>query len=651
MSLRPGPDAEFLALQQALAGRYSLERELGRGGMGIVYLAREVALDRRVALKLLPPRFAAQPDLRERFVREARTAARLSHPNIVPIHSVEEVGDFVFFVMAFVEGQTLGQRVRERGPVPPHEAARILREVAWALAHAHGQGIVHRDVKPDNILIEAGRGRALVTDFGIARAGAGGRTTSEEILGTPEYMSPEQASGGEVDARSDLYSLAVVAHYTLSGRLPLQGSSPQATLARQLTQPAPALLSVAPEVPGPLAQAVDRCLEKDPAARIQDGRELAEVLGRVLQDRREVPVAIRLFQEQNLESTGSLAVASMLVLMTATIVFIVVGAGAEPLSDFLPGILMTAVLAILPAAMLGLMARRLLKAGYGHDDLVDALESDVGQRRQELASQAGEDTALDVWAPRVGWLGVVLFLIGVLGIPVPAVPIALIEALLAAGMPLALLGAGTAAVRGSLRKSVPGARWLAFWDSPLGEAIFAAAGLGLARGEAMGGSHRPTELAIGMAAERLFDELPKEVRRSVGDVPAVLKQLEAHAERMRARVKELDRVLIEVASDGRGAGAATVAHERESIAGEVRRARSAAQDRLREVVAALESLRLELLRLHAGSGDVDSMTMDLAAARALSRDVGHLAEGHAQVGELLGLPSGLMEAADTPQPA
>ncbi len=166
------PDAaiDFFRLQQALAGRYSLERELGRGGMGIVYLAREVSLDRPVALKLLPPHLARRAAARERFLHEARIAAKLSHPNIVPIYAVDEVDDFVFFAMAYIEGETLGERIRERGPRPPSEVIRILREVAWGLAHAHAQEIVHRDVKPDNILLEVGSGRALVADFGIANA-------------------------------------------------------------------------------------------------------------------------------------------------------------------------------------------------------------------------------------------------------------------------------------------------------------------------------------------------------------------------------------------------------------------------------------------------------------------------------------------------
>jgi serine/threonine-protein kinase len=165
------PSAEFLDLQAALAGEYSLQRELGRGGMGVVYLARDVQLDRDVAIKVLPTHLARTPAARERFLREARMAAGLSHPHIVPIHRVSEIGGFVFFVMSYVEGETLGERLRRSGPLSAVDATRVMREVAWALAYAHGRGLVHRDVKPDNILLEAGSGRALVTDFGIAHDG------------------------------------------------------------------------------------------------------------------------------------------------------------------------------------------------------------------------------------------------------------------------------------------------------------------------------------------------------------------------------------------------------------------------------------------------------------------------------------------------
>ena len=232
------PDPLFLAFQSAVAGRYSLDRELGRGAMGVVYLANEVDLDRPVAIKLLPPDRAANPRLRARFLQEARTAAKLSHPNIIPIHAVDESGGFVFFAMAYVDGETLAERVRERGPLPPSEAARLLREVAWALAHAHAHGVVHRDVKPDNILLERGSGRALVADFGIAAAEEG---AAGEITGTPEFMSPEQALGKTVDARSDIYSFGATAYFAISGRLPFTGRTPTEVLAKQVNVAPPPL--------------------------------------------------------------------------------------------------------------------------------------------------------------------------------------------------------------------------------------------------------------------------------------------------------------------------------------------------------------------------------------------------------------------------
>src|SRR6266571_9558957 len=188
------PDRLFLDFQGAVAGRYSLERELGRGGMGVVYLAREVRLDRPVAIKLLPPEFAALQPLRDRFMREARTAARLSHPYIVPIHAVDEIGGFVFIVMAYVDGGTLAQRLAAHGPLPAHDVTRIMREVAWALAYAHAQGVVHRDIKPANILLERGTGRAMVADFGIARLAASTPVTGAgRMVGTAQVVSPEQA--------------------------------------------------------------------------------------------------------------------------------------------------------------------------------------------------------------------------------------------------------------------------------------------------------------------------------------------------------------------------------------------------------------------------------------------------------------------------
>src|SRR3954447_22659001 len=272
-------DRDFISLQEAVAGEYSLERELGRGGMGIVYLARDVQLDRLVAIKLLPRSLAERPDVRERFLREARMAASLSHPHIVPIYRVGEAGGLVLFVMAYVTGETLGERLRSRGPLPTAVATRLFREVTWALSYAHGHGIVHRDIKPDNILIEAETGRALVTDFGIARGAEQVESTDPgRIMGTAQFMSPEQGANEPLDGRSDLYALGVVAYLSVSGRLPFDAPSVPALMVKHATSDVPALSTVAPTVPHSLASVIERCLRKNRDERWASGEALAEAL-------------------------------------------------------------------------------------------------------------------------------------------------------------------------------------------------------------------------------------------------------------------------------------------------------------------------------------------------------------------------------------
>lgn len=278
------PPAELAALRLALRGQYAIQRELGRGGMGIVLLARDERLDRAVALKVLPPHLAEHGETRERFLREARMAAQLSHPNIVPVYRADELGGYAFFAMGFVEGESLGERIRDRGALPPADVVRVLREVAWALAYAHARGIVHRDVKPDNILLERASGRAIVTDFGIARADFNPALTQDGyVLGTVHYMSPEQAGGDALDGRSDLYALGCIGFFALSGRLPFEGASPQAILVAHATREPPTLRSVAPDVPAALASVIDRCLRKQPGDRFATGEELADALGKALE--------------------------------------------------------------------------------------------------------------------------------------------------------------------------------------------------------------------------------------------------------------------------------------------------------------------------------------------------------------------------------
>lgn len=276
-------DAELQShLVRVLESQYEVEKEIGRGGMGIVYRARDKRLKRPVAIKLLPPELAFRSEIRSRFLREAEMAAQLSHPNIVPIYSVDEREGLVYFVMALVEGENLGTRIATKGPVPPAEARRILREVGDALAYAHSQNTVHRDIKPDNILIDAATGRTMVTDFGIARAvseGSDSKLTATGIaIGTPAYMSPEQSAGDrDIDGRTDLYALGIVAYQMLCGDLPFNATSAPALLVKHLSE-RPVPIDQRAMVPPDLARAVMLCLEKNPDDRFPDARSFVQAL-------------------------------------------------------------------------------------------------------------------------------------------------------------------------------------------------------------------------------------------------------------------------------------------------------------------------------------------------------------------------------------
>jgi serine/threonine-protein kinase len=280
------PDSDLLhALRAALAARYTIDRALGRGGMGTVVLARDLVLDRLVAIKVIDPELAATAALRQRFLDEARTVARLRHPNIVTVFDAGVAEGLLWFAMEYIDGESLRDRLDRVGALAEGEAVAIVREVAAALSAAHAQGIVHRDVKPENILLDRATGRPHLTDFGIARALAGGdddgrRTGTGFVLGSPRYMSPEQASGDRaLDGRSDVYSLGLVAYEALAGAAAFEATSPQALLVKQITErPAP-LASRAPGVAPAVAAAVERALEKEPAARFADATAFADALG------------------------------------------------------------------------------------------------------------------------------------------------------------------------------------------------------------------------------------------------------------------------------------------------------------------------------------------------------------------------------------
>jgi serine/threonine-protein kinase len=276
--------AERQALARELEGQYQIVRLLGRGAMGAVYLARDLALHRVVAIKVLRHEARARAEDCERFRREARTTARLSHPNIVPVHAFGETEGLLYFVMKYVDGESLADRLRRERRLPHAEARRILMQLALALDYAHRQGVVHRDLKPENILLERETGSPFIADFGVATL----RTTdpapddARRAFGTPHYMSPEQLVGElGVDGRSDLYGLGVLGYAMLTGRVPFDGRSFSEISSRHMTEAAAPVRNLAPNVPPALAAAVERCLEKEPSQRWASGRELHDALAGV----------------------------------------------------------------------------------------------------------------------------------------------------------------------------------------------------------------------------------------------------------------------------------------------------------------------------------------------------------------------------------
>jgi serine/threonine protein kinase len=617
-------DSEFLELQKALAGEYSLERELGRGGMGIVYLAREVQLNRLVAIKVLPGAMSERAELRERFVREARMAASLSHPNIVSIHRVGEAGPFAFFVMAYVDGETLGERLRVRGPLSPAATIRMLREVAWALAYAHGRGVVHRDVKPDNILLESASGRALVTDFGIALGGDdGGSGESGRIMGTAQFMSPEQATGASIDGRSDLYALGIVGYLAASGRLPFDADSLPALLSKQVHEPAPPLSQHVPGLPRALASTIDRCLRKEASERFPTGEALAEALEEARTARTQLPAPLRLW----LRASDPLR---PLYLMWSTIFF--AGTLSELRRGDWPITLAFMLLPIVPSVTFhARKLRRVLGAGYTLPDVQHAVRLWQAEKREELAFEHEGELPRGLKILRVATLGLAgLFVLLVTGIIDPYTIVRWIPtrvsyrllAKIAVGMPALLAGVSAIASHAlgvpflppELRRSLTGAMRSWFWNSRAGSFVTRIL-TPKRRLRIASVDYRPTEMALGLAVDELFDSLPKSYRAHLAGLPEVVRRLEAHAAASRVRVEEL---------------ASLEAGDSDVLSGELGRARTS----LGETVAALESIRLDLLRLHGGETDLRPITSVLEASQQLGEELERLTSARREVGRI-----------------
>jgi serine/threonine-protein kinase len=594
-----GPTPELVALQRVVAGRYSIVRELGRGGMGIVFLARDVALERPVAIKLLPPALAINADHRARFVREARAAARLSHPNIVPIHSVEEHAELAFFVMGFIDGETLSARVGRSGPLNVTDAIRLTQEVAWALAHAHGHTVIHRDVKPDNILLEHDTGRAIVTDFGIARVDGGPSASNPgAIIGTPRYMSPEQANGEAVDGRGDLYSLGAVAYFATTGRAPIDGDSAAAILARKLLVTPTPLAEVRGDVPPRFAAAVDRCLARDPAERWPSAEELVVAI-RSAGGGTQIAAPVRAFVREA-DHVGSEVANALGASTISTILAILASVMPRPSGDLFGMSFVIVMYLAVMFAMVGLAgirvvqllarARRLLEAGYGHSAVRPALLGEA--REQDFEKRAATGVKRTVAEVALGVAGTAgsIFLLG----SAPGDTLQLIGFTGSVAIPVLV-------VRRALEaRGAQGGWWSRLLRGPVGRWMFRAASLGLGKRASMPAIGEPTSVALRHELATLFAALPAAQRSEFGALPELAVRLERQAELLRDRTPnpETDR-------------------------------------RLQSVVAALEMLRLDLLRLSAADVDTGDLTRDLDDARRLSDDIDARLEANEEVHRLL----------------
>jgi serine/threonine-protein kinase len=515
--------------------------------------------------------------------------------------------------------------------------------VAWALGYAHGQGVVHRDVKPDNILLENGSGRALVTDFGIAalvREASG--LDGGAVTGTPEFMSPEQALGQAVDGRSDLYALGAVGYFAVSGRLLFDGATATAVLAKQIAERPRPLTEVADAVPRRLGQVIEQCLAKDAGERPASADAVAERLGVALEQRRELPVALRWFAKTGarLSGVGSFA---YLIFGLPTLVGLgaAVGEGSGALLGFVAGV------TVVPLMTLVGRAHRFLRSGFDRADLGAAFRRDLEDGREEREYEFGRRASLYERVMRL--LGAGGLSVGIVAMIIRATtPWFILREVYGDSLGIAMFfgftGGATASVlwlyRLNRRIDLDTRIWSWLWTGRAGRLLFALARPFVRRRELpAGATYRATELALSLAAEKLFDELPKATRRQLADLPDTVRRLEQDAQRMRARLEQLNDAIGDPGSGTREPGSVDedeLTGKRDRVLRDLVAEREAVQGRLAQAVAALETIRLNLLKLHAGSTTVATLTTDLGQAQEVAREIDLLLRGQREVDDLLG---------------
>lgn len=603
--------------------------------MGTVYLARDVRLDRPVALKVLHPALASQPASRDRFLQEARTAAGLAHPHIVPIYAVEEHAGNVVIVMAFVDGETLGERLRRRGTLPPDDAERMLRETAWALGYAHAHGIIHRDLTPANILLERGSGRALLADFGIAS-----RHDDLErgpVFGTPGYLAPEVIRGDPATVATDLYALGAVAYLALAGTPPLEADSPAQLLARHLVQPPRPLAPRAHGASRRMVEAVERCLAKEPDDRPADTARLLELLERPPEPIAIAP-ALRSWFTRWERIRSIYAIATPILAMQTWL--LIQGYFESGIAELLTAALVTTALSLtaIPfAAHLlfeGAELRRLRRVGFGISDVRAALphwrlEMVRERRREGLAPLGGRV----IWDLTV--LGALTLFIS-LAIVWPNLErwnVADVE-IVRGAMVWMLSGVYFGTLTGiGIGFLLPGHRprpdgWInalkeRFWHSRLAGTLARVSATGQRAVIATSSTlHRNTELVLGLAVDDLWKVIPAATRAELGDVPALAHALQGSAGELRDLIDRLRESERELAAD--------------SVEfAEITQALAPLEQRHKETVAALERIRLQLLRLLATREHTVELTQQLEAARLLEAALHREVSGHAEVRRML----------------
>lgn len=572
-------------LQRALAGRFSLQRELGRGGMGIVFLAQDVILNRPVAIKLLAPAMCEVPALRTQFLREAHLAAACFHPHIVPVYEVGESETQAWYVMAWVQGETLADRLLRSRTLPATQVHRIAREIGWALAYAHEHGLVHRDIKPANILLEEGSGRAMLVDFGIALSTEQGE--QNHGAGTAQFMAPEQLAGLSVDGRTDLYSLGVTLHLAATGRFP-NTAADHADAGHAAPSPSGAL-RLSSRLPPTLSNAISRCLAPDPLNRFDSATAFLKEIASEESPAILSTAAIRV--RDNYRNTLSLAGWAAVIGITGLAL-----ATGEEAHSFARGLTMqfSLLIASITASMAALRGietiasiRRAVREGLSKRELERALTPPTAGEI-ENPSENGK-AMFPPWAKSCLLLSTAVA-VAMLQAPIgswQSVPDSLQAVLqvIAVALPAVLIHRGFKTIiettarskrfgTGIAKKLASGLhRWFARGTGTYTNETASSETLS---GEALSVQemeNAPTEIRLGEANAALINRLAPDTTLALPNLRDAAVQLTRYATQLRNREREL-------------AGLTGVTDQRAQI-----------RSRMTTVIAALETMRLDLLRV------------------------------------------------------